>query len=332
MKTLLNGVKTLLTVATLVSLYSCQKEESQVKPQATTEEVQMSVQEAYELANAAEPSNAANRPLIQKSETRTYDFEAAFTDGSAKQPIAGVLEIKLSATLSPSGVPPTSRSFRGTLTLPNSTVIKASGSVGSATLGKDAVRVFFFLPDGQVILGTGTASSTGQLTGTFQLLENVFPSGKVLGTGRWVAKPKSKPTRDGKTIVEIAAGDPRFTTLVSALKQTGGLVEVLNGPGPYTVFAPTNDAFAALSSLPAGDPLRQVLLYHLVSGKFTAASLANNPLLMTFQGNNIRVSISKEGEVILNDRIKVIQADIEANNGIIHVINAVLIPPADTKK
>jgi transforming growth factor-beta-induced protein len=135
------------------------------------------------------------------------------------------------------------------------------------------------------------------------------------------------------TIVEIAVADDRFETLVAALT-AADLVDTLNGEGPFTVFAPTDDAFAALppgtlDALLADIPaLTNILLYHVAAGEATAAQLAALPSITTLQGAGVSIT-PVEGGLILNDTVNVILADIQASNGIIHVIDAVLIPPAD---
>lgn len=128
------------------------------------------------------------------------------------------------------------------------------------------------------------------------------------------------------SIVQIATGNPNFSTLVSAL-QSADLMGALQGNGPFTVFAPTNDAFAKLLAVPGGDALKNVLLYHVASGKFSAADLLKESRVATLLGPDIRVSKNAQGEVVLNGVVKVTTADIQASNGIIHVIDTVLIPP-----
>jgi transforming growth factor-beta-induced protein len=128
------------------------------------------------------------------------------------------------------------------------------------------------------------------------------------------------------SIVDIAVGNPAFSTLVGALK-AANLVDTLSGKGPFTVFAPTNDAFAKLSALPEGEALKKVLLYHVASGKLNAQTLIKAGMASTLEGSKINIKVVN-GEVILNDVVKVVTADIEASNGIIHVIDTVLIPPA----
>ena len=135
------------------------------------------------------------------------------------------------------------------------------------------------------------------------------------------------------TIVDIAVADGRFTTLVAALT-AADLVETLSGDGPFTVFAPTDDAFAAL---PAGtldtlllpeskQALTDILLYHVVSGKVMAADVVTLSGATTVLGKDVTITV-KDGNVFLNDTVQVIITDIEASNGVIHVIDAVLLPP-----
>jgi len=132
-------------------------------------------------------------------------------------------------------------------------------------------------------------------------------------------------------IVAVAASAGQFNTLVAALK-AGGLVETLQGPGPFTVFAPTDEAFA---KLPAGtldsllmpenkDQLVSILTYHVVAGKVTADEVVKLDSAVTVQGESVTISTSDSG-VSVNDA-NVIKADVMASNGVIHVIDTVLIP------
>jgi len=131
-----------------------------------------------------------------------------------------------------------------------------------------------------------------------------------------------------QSIVDIAVSDPNFSTLVTALTEAD-LVGILQGTGPFTVFAPTNDAFAAL---PLGilqyllsdvDALSEVLTYHVVSGKALSTDLTDNQVLTSILGEPLTVTIGSD--VMINDA-KVTTADIEASNGVIHVIDKVLVP------
>ncbi len=133
------------------------------------------------------------------------------------------------------------------------------------------------------------------------------------------------------TIVDIAVADERFTTLVAAV-QAAELVETLSGEGPFTVFAPTNDAFAALPEgtlesllLPENkQALTDILLYHVVAGKVMAADVVTLSLATTALGQDVTISV-RDGKVFLNDTVEVIITDLEASNGVIHVIDAVLL-------
>lgn len=134
-----------------------------------------------------------------------------------------------------------------------------------------------------------------------------------------------------KDIVDTAVGAGSFNTLVAAV-QAAGLVETLKGDGPFTVFAPTDEAFAAL---PAGtvddllkpenkDQLIAVLTYHVVSGKVMSGDIAGKTTeAATVQGQMLNIN-AMDG-VMINDS-KVVSADIEASNGVIHVIDKVLLP------
>ena len=133
-------------------------------------------------------------------------------------------------------------------------------------------------------------------------------------------------------IVDTAIAAGSFTTLVAAV-EAAGLVETLKGEGPFTVFAPTDDAFAAipketldaLLADPSGD-LTQILLYHVVPGKVMAADVTDGLEAATVQGAPVTFSIA-DGVVKINDAT-IVTTDIEASNGVIHVIDAVIMPPA----
>ena len=143
-----------------------------------------------------------------------------------------------------------------------------------------------------------------------------------------------EPEEELPDIVEIAVGDDNFTTLVAALTEAD-LVGALQGDGPFTVFAPTNDAFSDLltalditaEELLANEQLTDVLLYHVVSGKIMSTDLVDGAHVETLNGDDITIDLS-EG-VRINEST-VINADIEASNGVIHVIDAVLVPPGFT--
>jgi len=131
-----------------------------------------------------------------------------------------------------------------------------------------------------------------------------------------------------KDIVDIAVEAGSFTTLVAAV-EAAGLVETLKGDGPFTVFAPTDEAFAALPEgtveglLADPEALAAILTYHVVPGKVMSTDLSNNMMATTVNGAD--VTIMTEGGVSVNGAT-VISPDIEASNGVIHVIDAVILP------
>lgn len=134
-----------------------------------------------------------------------------------------------------------------------------------------------------------------------------------------------------QTIVDIAMSDERFSTLVAAV-DAAGLVETLSGEGPFTLFAPTNDAFAALPEgsvealLQDSEALTQVLTYHVVSGSVAASQVSGLSSAETLQGQP--VVVGNAAGVSINNA-NVIETDIRGSNGIIHVIDSVLIPPSN---
>jgi uncharacterized surface protein with fasciclin (FAS1) repeats len=147
------------------------------------------------------------------------------------------------------------------------------------------------------------------------------------------ATAPARQTANDETIVQTAAGDPRFTTLVSLVKRAG-LVDALSGERKLTVFAPTNAAFkkvprATLKNLLANKAaLRRVLLYHVVAGDLKAAQIVKLRSARTLAGRSVRIRV-RNGTVYLNNsHTKVVQPDVGAANGTIHVINRVLLPPA----
>ncbi len=161
------------------------------------------------------------------------------------------------------------------------------------------------------------------------ILTDIEASNGVIHVIDAVLLPPAEPAP--QTIVDIAVSDDRFETLVAALT-AAELVDDLSGDGPFTVFAPTDDAFAALpegaldgllADIPA---LTDVLLYHVVAGKLLAADVIAETTLTTLQGDELTVRIEGDS-VYINDAL-VILTDIEASNGVIHVIDAVLLPPA----
>ncbi len=143
--------------------------------------------------------------------------------------------------------------------------------------------------------------------------------------------PVKEEKDPAKNIVELAVGTDILSTLVAALK-AGGLVETLQGDGPFTVFAPSNEAFAAL---PAGtvenllkpenkEQLVAILTYHVVPGKVYAKDLKNNMKATTANGAKVTITTVNGAKV---NGANVVSADIEASNGVVHVIDQVILPP-----
>ncbi|MBK9924911.1 MAG: fasciclin domain-containing protein [Anaerolineales bacterium] len=190
----------------------------------------------------------------------------------------------------------------------------------TTVLGKDvAIKVDMgnvYINDAQVVI-TDIETSNGVI----HVIDSVL------------LPPAEEGAMTENTIVDVAIADGRFKTLAAALT-AAELVETLKGEGPFTVFAPTDDAFAALPAGTLDDLLKpenkqaltDILLYHVVSGKVMAADVVGLTSAPTVLGKDITITV-KDGKVFLNDTVQVIITDVEASNGVIHVIDAVLLPP-----
>ena len=130
-------------------------------------------------------------------------------------------------------------------------------------------------------------------------------------------------------IVDTAVSAGNFKTLVTAIK-AAGLVDTLKGEGPFTVFAPTDAAFA---KLPAGtlesllknpEALKKVLTYHVVAGKVMAADVVKVESAQTVEGESVKVTVN--GDAVMIDKANVVKTDIVCDNGVIHVIDSVILP------
>jgi uncharacterized surface protein with fasciclin (FAS1) repeats len=162
--------------------------------------------------------------------------------------------------------------------------------------------------------------------------------GVTLLTGSY-ASAGAERSAATNTVVGVAAGDKRFTTLVALVKQAG-LAKTLSGKGPFTVFAPTNAAFAGLKRS-APDTYRavttdkallaKVLTYHVLASRVPSstavAAAKKKAAVRTVQGERIKLSL-RSGKLFLNGSSRVIVADVKASNGVIHAINAVIVPPS----
>lgn len=151
----------------------------------------------------------------------------------------------------------------------------------------------------------------------------------VAATGTASAGSSSAGAAQEADIVQTAAGAGSFKTLTKLLKRAH-LVRALKRPGPYTVFAPTDAAFAKLPDrtlnalLQSRSKLRSVLLYHVAAGELPAAEVVQRSSVKTLNGKRVRISL-RDSRVFVN-RARVTTADVMASNGVIHVINRVLIP------
>jgi uncharacterized surface protein with fasciclin (FAS1) repeats len=169
--------------------------------------------------------------------------------------------------------------------------------------------------------GTTTTPSGGMST----------PNGSMSTPSGGTSTPTTTTAPTGKTIVSIASGNKNFSTLVTALK-AADLVDTLSAEGPYTVFAPTNAAFAKIPKATLAnllkpenkEQLKKVLTYHVVSGAVTSKMLKSGKVA-TVEGGNVTVKIS--GKKVRVNNANVIMADVKASNGVIHAIDTVLMPP-----
>ncbi len=181
-------------------------------------------------------------------------------------------------------------------------------------------------------LGAVTAASAGQ-SGYGHMAHAVYGgnesgnSGYMIKTGMYKSSGEKAGAPHGD-IVAVAVGAGDFNTLVAAIK-AADLVETLQGPGPFTVFAPTDEAFAKIPKadldalLANKEKLTAVLTYHVVSGKVMAADVVNLKSAKTVQGESVTIDASDGVKV---DGATVVKTDIMASNGVIHVIDTVIMP------
>lgn len=140
-------------------------------------------------------------------------------------------------------------------------------------------------------------------------------------------------TGEAGNIVELAANQGSFNTLTQAI-ETAGLTETLSGEGPFTVFAPTDEAFAALPDgtldellLPENrELLQQVLAYHVVPGEVTSADITPGEV-ETVQGESVNIQVDQTSGAVTVNNATVVEPDIEASNGVIHAVDTLILPP-----
>ena len=162
-------------------------------------------------------------------------------------------------------------------------------------------------------------------------MSKIIAVGAIVLVGIFAVANRAPVQAQTKDIVDTAVAAGTFKTLARAL-QAADLVNTLKGAGPFTVFAPTDEAFA---KLPAGtvesllkpenkDKLRRLLTYHVVSGKVMASDVVKVQSAKAVSGDNI--TVSAQGGVVKVDQARVVKTDISASNGVIHVIDAVIMP------
>lgn len=185
----------------------------------------------------------------------------------------------------------------------------------------------------KLILGTAAVIALG-LTPAYAEDHGHAAASEAAPAAASEAAPVAAEAVQAQTVVDVIAGDARYSTLAGLL-QGSGLIEVLKGEGPFTVFAPVNEAFLKLDpavlvdlAKPENlDKLQNVLKYHVVAGKIAAADAKGAAVdLTTVQSGALKVDGTGE-QVKVGDSV-VLQADIAASNGVVHVIDTVLTPPA----
>lgn len=192
-----------------------------------------------------------------------------------------------------------------------------------AVVGVVGASVLMYLPTTAQTRPAGNPSGSMDTPAEMQAPGTQEPGMQAPGTTR--------TTVEGQTIVALASSNDQFKTLKAAL-EAAGLTEILEGQGPFTVFAPTNAAFEALGKekLQAllkpenKDKLVKVLTYHVVAGELTSSDLKSGET-KTAEGGEVKIKVNS-GSVMVNNA-KVTKADIKASNGIIHAIDKVLLPP-----
>jgi transforming growth factor-beta-induced protein len=277
------------------------------------------------------PPNAASAKDI---------VDTAVGAGSFKTLVAAVKAAGLADTLKGKGpftvFAPTDEAFAK---LPNGTVETLLKPENKAKL--QAILTYHVVPG--KVMAADVVKLTGATTVQGQKIDIAVKDGKVSADGANVVKTDigclngvihvidSVLLPADKDIIDTAAGNDAFTTLVAAVK-AAGLVETLKGEGPFTVFAPTNEAFA---KLPEGtvanllkpenkDKLVAILAYHVVPAKVLASDVVKLTDAKTVNGKSVAIKVS-EGSVMI-DGAKVIVTDLETSNGVIHVIDSVILP------
>ena len=269
--------------------------------------------------------------------------DIAVADGRFETLVAAVQAAGLAETLSNDGLftvfAPTDDAFaklpEGTVEalledLPALTDILLYHVVSGKVMAEDVVS----LTEAETLLGENinirVENGMVYINDAQVIITDIMADNGIIHVIDTVLLPPEEESESMGSIVDIAVADDRFETLVSAL-QAAELVEALSGEGPFTVFAPTDEAFEALpegtlDALLADIPaLTDILLYHVVSGEVLAEDVVNLNEAETLLEENVSIRV-EDGKVFINDS-EVILTDIMADNGVIHVIDAVLLPP-----
>ena len=178
------------------------------------------------------------------------------------------------------------------------------------------------------ILGLSACSGGG---GTETASQDMSESAESTTTA--AEETASEPASDAPDIVALASSQDNLSTLVTAV-QEAGLVETLQGAGPFTVFAPTDDAFAALPEGTLENLLKpenkqqlvDILTYHVVPGEVMSSDLSDGMSPETVEGSQVEISI--DGENVMVNGASVVAANVDASNGVVHVIDQVILPPS----
>ncbi len=189
--------------------------------------------------------------------------------------------------------------------------------------------------DDEVVDETTTTEAAGAASTEATATTEAMSTTEATATTEAMSTTEAMADEPG-TIVDVAVGAGSFTTLVAAV-QAAGLVDTLSGDGPFTVLAPTDDAFAAAlealgltaEELLASEDLASILTYHVIPGEVLAETVVtlDGQDVETVNGATVAISVT-DGAVMVNDA-NVVTTDVMASNGVIHVIDAVLLPPAE---
>jgi len=203
---------------------------------------------------------------------------------------------------------------------------------------KKSLNKFAGIAASLMILPVAVACGADTVADTDADITSELPAESIEGGIEGDVVPETMPeaadiaTGEGESIVDVASANGSFDTLVAAV-QAAGLEETLSAEGPYTVFAPTDEAFA---ELPEGtieklvkpenqEALGQILAYHVVAGAVPSAEIEPGAI-GTVEGSDMEVSVDAAG-VVVNGEANVLQPDVVADNGVIHVVDTVLLPP-----